>query len=812
MRSASRPPVRAAALLALALAFPAAAQTLNPTGRTVELAMPLRQDGFYLGDVVLRLAADDRFSVDAARLLELLDPTLAADARDRLLELAAASGRLTPGDVAEAGLRLVYDPALLELRVDMPIERRGVTELGVRRQRRGPPADALPEAALAGYLNLAAAIDHVHRAESGDTGTGHPTLSADGALRSLGVVLEAEVEADGEHGDIDRRGTRLVMDDTERLVRWRGGDLRMPVAGFQASRDTLGVGLERRYGELAPGRSIRPTGRHSFSLDSTADVDLMVNGRMMRRFRLRPGNYDLRDFPLTVGANRVTLLVRDESGRVEEIAFDLFSAATLLEPGLAEFALTAGVNAPISQGERDYQRGEPQVSGFYRRGMQENLTLRVDGQGDRRSAQLGAGIATATPLGALSLDLAGSRLEDGRLDYAFDLGYSLQLGLLPGETRRSLNLSLEGTGGDFARLGTDGEPSNPVRYRLDARYSQALPFSVRGSLDAGHSWGRGKEEDSWSAGFGLDRGFGQWSAGVSASWRSSGVQEGFGALFTVSWKLGPRQRLRASYDTAAPRGRVDYTTTDLGGIERLNANLGIEGTDDTAGVTGAVQYSGNRGEISLHHDLRFTDLGGEMGEETSTLRGQAGIAFADGAVALGRQIGGSFAIIEGHPSLEGRTVLASPSGTGAAAQSGFLGPALVPSLGAYTAASVPYDVDGLPPGYDLGTGAFQLAPAYRSGYRLTVGSSYTVTAMGTLLDEEGEPLALLAGEAREVGDADRAPVTFFTNRAGRFAAQGLAPGRWRLTLAGERQVTYELEISEDAVGLVRAGTLTPMTP
>jgi outer membrane usher protein len=133
----------------------------------------------------------------------------------------------------------------------------------------------------------------------------------------------------------------------------------------------------------------------------------------------------------------------------------------------------------------------------------------------------------------------------------------------------------------------------------------------------------------------------------------------------------------------------------------------------------------------------------------------------------------------------------------------------VSDMSPYAPSRVAYDVDKLPVGYDLGAGTFDLQPAYKSGYKLTVGSDYTVTGFGTLLDDKGEPVALLTGTAvQEGGDAGH-KVSVFTNRSGRFGMQGLRPGRWLLDMATEPVTRYVLDIPKDAVGLVKLETLRP---
>ncbi len=99
---------------------------------------------------------------------------------------------------------------------------------------------------------------------------------------------------------------------------------------------------------------------------------------------------------------------------------------------------------------------------------------------------------------------------------------------------------------------------------------------------------------------------------------------------------------------------------------------------------------------------------------------------------------------------------------------------------------------------------------YKAGYNLQAGSAYTVTAMGTLLDAEGQPLPLLAGTAREAGKENGHKVELFTNRAGRFGAMGLAPGKWIIEMPTEGEPTrYVIEVPEGVVGLHNAGTLKP---
>jgi outer membrane usher protein len=132
----------------------------------------------------------------------------------------------------------------------------------------------------------------------------------------------------------------------------------------------------------------------------------------------------------------------------------------------------------------------------------------------------------------------------------------------------------------------------------------------------------------------------------------------------------------------------------------------------------------------------------------------------------------------------------------------------VSEISSYSSTRINYDVDDLPPGYDIGTGAFDLKANYRSGYRLTVGSGFSATVTGFLKGRDDKPLTLLSGVAYEKTKPDR-KVEFFTNGEGRFGVPGFGPGDWMIEIAGEGSPHYAFKLPADAAGLIDLGELTP---
>ncbi len=808
MRAGAR---RAGVILALGAwavwfpALPLRADHLNPTGRTVELLVPVREEGSgaLLGEVRLRITPADELSVEAARLLDALGALLSAGAERRLEEAVGADGRLDPADIEAAGLRFVYDPGLVEIRIGVPAGARDVQRLSARPG--APPAEAPPTdspAVFAARVNIDARADYRHRGPGRD-GWVAPRVALDGAMRVLGTVLESDVFVDLETGDVDRRFTRMVVDDRARLVRLMAGDILPSTAGFQSAEPLFGVAVERRYRLLDPGRVTRPTGRRSFVLERPADVDLYVDGRLVRRFRLQPGPYELRDFPLAPGANRVRLEIRDDAGRLEVLTFELFFASELLAPGLEEFFFAAGVEAPVEGGEPDYS-DDPIVTGLYRRGVSENLTVGVNLQLNRRAWQVGIGAVAATRIGNLALELALSDHDNAGIGVAAAVEWDLVPLPLLGQWR----FAATAWSADFTDIG-DLRADNPFVLELRAGTSFTLPFDVLGTLNLQYGFGRGRTDDRRQVSVNLSRSWERFSLGLDASWEDGTGDPGFDVLLTASWDFAPEMRIEATASSEDPRIRASWRREGGPGVGSLSWNLEASADRDGLELSGDAFYRGARGDVSLAHELRLAGLGGGVRDQRTSLRLATALVWADGEMAVARPVGDAFAILVPHPTLEGRRIFVNPGPEGDQGASGLLGAAVASDLGAYSRARITYEVEDLPPGYDLGPGVFELDPPYGGGYRLVVGSAYNVTALGTLLDLDGRPVALASGEAVELARPERPPVLVFTNRVGRFGALGLAAGRWRLVLNTLPRLVYEIEIPEGATGLVRLGELRP---
>jgi outer membrane usher protein len=776
----------------------------------VVLTAPLLDGQAYLGDTTLTLEPSGQASFSAERLLALLTPRLAPPLIERLRARLDQRGTIGRADLEGVGVGIRYDPLTLQLVMDIAPASRATRSVTLGDDAARGVVNYIAPANFSAYLNIRGSTDWVQ--QGSDEGLAAPITFLDGAVRVGGVVLESEAnwQAGARGADFLRRGTRFIYDDRNNLVRWAGGNLQTLARGFQAAPEISGLSISRFYSLLDPQRIIRPRGNRSFRIERRSVVEVRVNGQLVRRLELDPGTFDLKDFPFTQGSNDVRLTITDDAGRTESFNFDIFLDQAQLAEGLSEFGLYAGVLAPLGRRGPVYSDNLA-FSGFYRRGLSDQLTVGANAQADPNGWMGGVETVIATPIGSFGGFASASHVDGVGKGWASILTFQRTI------TRRSggadaLSLSFETRSRNFAPIGV-GLPSNPYHYVAGASYNGAINDALYAGLDARYSRGRDDEPNVASL-----RATGGWRISPrlnltgDVSYERAGRRDRVGVFLSLVFRLDRASSLRSDYDSRNDRKRLTYQTYHGSGTGAYNFSADVEHSDLGVATTANGIYYSNRAELGFSHFGTFDrDLGGSTGQRSS-LRFGTSLAVADGSFSIGRPIQDSFAIVGAHPSLKGTDLFIDANGRFSAANSGKMGTALQPSLSSYSERNLLVTAPDAPIGTDLGEGSFRLLPAYRSGYKLTMGSDYMVSVVGRLLGSNGEPITLVAGTAVEEAHPEREPVPLFTNAAGRFGATGLAPGRWRITLSDDDRTRFDLVIPDGANRTIAAGDLVPTMP
>ena len=779
---------------------------LNPSAQPVRLTVAAMDGVALLGEVPVVVDPDDRIRVPARRLLDLLVPLMAND-RYEAIEASLATRREVPLSILEeSGIGLRFDPQRLELQVTIPSGLRAGRRLQVAALDRARIGEFAQPEKFSAYLNVRGALDYI--SDGPDDGFREPTFFLDGASRMGDIVLEGEAfwQPGGNGTDFRRQGTRLVYDDQQRVARWTLGDLEPVGRAFQVAPNMAGLSIERSYSALRPQQIIRPRGGRSFLLERSSTVEVYVNGSLARRVRLDPGNYNLDDFPYTQGANDIRVAIIDDSGREETLRFNVFLDQTQLAEGLTEFGAYLGVSAPFGASGPDYS-DDPVFTGFMRHGVSDTLTLGGNLQVDSRTAMGGVEAVMGTSFGTFSGNLSASTVDGLGEGVAATVSFQRLFQRSSGFSDL-LNIFAETRSEKFAPIGLFGPP-NPYEFELGGGYSHAIDAAAYVGFDARYSKGRGPVEDQHS--YRVSSGYrvnDRVTLTGETRYEKNTFRDEISAFFGINVRFGGFSSGRVQYDTRDNRARASWQTLQGSGVGSYNLSADIERSDFGSGVSLAGNYYSNVGEFGLSHFGDFSRDFGSSRTQRTTLRMASSFAVAGDAFAIGRPIYDSFAIVQPHATLRNTGIIVDPAPGGYVASTEPLGGGVHPSLNSYSERTITIEAPEAEAGADLGTGSFRVLPPYRSGYKLTVGSDYHLTAIGTLVGPDGNPVSLAAGTIAEMGKADGVRHDIFTNRQGRFGIPNLAPGKWQITMSDDfgSEATIEIPAKPDG-NIIRLGTV-----
>lgn len=793
-----------------------AAATLAPTpapqagagspGRSTVVRVPLevalKLNGKFLGTISIAVDNKGAGEIDARRLAELIGPVVDPKIMAALDARIAGRTKVDFDELAVEGFGIRFDSLALEVVGTLaPDASRPTSLVMAPRQDIPVPARFDQPADFSAGVNVLASQRYVH----GSRGGFAPVRADFNVIANVGgfdgVTFTGGSSYTGERWD--RREFRATHDDFQRAVRTTLGEFTPSSTSFQGSGRLLGVGLERSYSAIRPFQNTRPIGRQDFTLERASTVDVFVNDIRVQTLRLDSGRYDISDFPFAAGPNRVRLVVEDVGGRRDIVDLDVFNSTELLTPGITEFGGALG----LRESGRFHYGWSPAATGYTYRGLSDVLTLGLNGQATRRGAQVGGSAVFGARLGFVQVEAAASRsFAGGGTGVAASLDYR----------------------GDFSlRAKSDLRINASAIYR-SARFKDAFAFDLRNQeavqavalvqwqapfgvgLGLGGGWLKARRPgfDVYRLDGTLGRTFGRFGISGTASRAFSRDDRLAETRFAVglTMRLGSRNFASARYDSGTGRSEVELARSGDGRLGEVTGNIRYTQERDQRVIAGRLAYINNRFDLVLNHNRIETRRPDGRTSAESDWSLQTFIGYAGGSFGIGRGVNSAFVIAPVHKTLRGAQA-SVVSGDRVIARSGFFGPAVVPIDRAYGVARYEIKVDPLPVGYDIGSGSIEVFPGYGSGYRATVGSDASYIAVGFLATAEG-PVALASGSVEPVDAARRKTWKergIFTNRAGRFVADRLAPGRYRIVLGGGR--TAEFEVKPGSEGLVDVGTI-----
>ena len=248
-------------------------------------------------------------------------------------------------------------------------------------------------------------------------------FSAAGYLSNTGTWRQdwqTKGDSDSREGYL-RYDTTWKYSDVDRMVSYQMGDVISNSLSWSNSVRLGGLRISRSFA-VRPDLVTYPMLNWSGTAAVPGSVDVFINGYKASSNSLNAGPWTLTSTPYINGAGEATLVTTDALGRQVETSVPFYVSNQLLRSGLSDFDFSAGALRQ-NYGIRSTDYDAAAVSGFYRYGFNDHLSLALQGEGRGGLARMGVGADMAVArLGTLSL--SASQSQSGQSGQQYSAGYS----------------------------------------------------------------------------------------------------------------------------------------------------------------------------------------------------------------------------------------------------------------------------------------------------------------------------------------------------------------------------------------------------
>jgi outer membrane usher protein len=684
----------------------------------------------------------------------------------------------------------------------------GTTAFDLRAKR---PEGIIYDSAPSMFVNYSLGLTNFqNRDEIGWNGFSEAGLSVRGHL------LYASGQRSAVDGSWDRLLTNFTFDWRDRLTSIILGDMNATGDALSGTAMLGGVSVARNFG-LDPYYVFLPTQRLSGSALTPSTVEVYVNGQLVRREALPPGQFTMQNLPVTSGSGETRVVIRDAFGQAQTLVNPYYLALGTLSKGLQDFSYNAGF-ARINYGTESWNYGQPAFLVRHRYGLTDWLTLGGRAEGSGHMISGGPNFAVRLPVGELGGAIAASN-QSGYAGVAALASYSYVGRLL------NFQIGVRYQSVDYATVNLDpsslpppnalpaGVPSANDRQRKDLLASIARNIGKVASLSLQY------EATEWrDAGWnnrvtlGANRTLTRWMYAFAT----------LGNIYTRDWpaeydmfvglSFVPAERVTAgatrSDHWGGQSGHGGTTQATLQQSLPLGPGVGyrlVAAQGENAINEADAQYQGSYGRIEA--DYQHQGIGTEdRGHATLTATG--GLVLIGGRAYLSRPLQDSYALIR-VPGVPGVHGMVSNQVVGTTDSKGDL---LVPSMLHYYGNRVGIDDRDIPLDHDIGSTEKIIAPPSRGGAIVTFPVRLVLSVSGTVvIDDQGKTILPAYGQL--VVLVDKKQTVSPLDEAGNFYLENVPPGSYAAEVQYETgSCTFSLAVSSGSTALVNVGTIRCILP
>lgn len=567
----------------------------------------------------------------------------------------------------------------------------------------------------------------------------------------------------GEGAKFVRLMSNLTYDRREDLKRLILGDFFASSGELGSTVNMGGVSFSKNY-RIDPYFITFPEINFSGMASLPSEIEIYRDGTLIRKEKVSPGGFELRDIPTYVGSGLIEIILKDPFGREERIRLPYYFSDTLLKKGFQEYSYNTGFLredfGTVSNRYRNFV-----FLGSHRYGISDSLTAGIRAEASNKIYNLGLFSTFLIPwrLGIIHASVAWSDSEGRRDGIGGSVNY-VYLG-----RNLSCNFRLSCFSRDYSNIVLDATKER-IKYEVSAGASYFS--SLLGSLSLGASTTKryvGNDAKSILAGYSrkITNRF-----NLMATFKrdlESNVSE-----FLVGLNYYFKHGITAS---------SSYQKADRVSRERIQVMKSLPVGE---GFGGRASFEANQVEpkdfnhyhLQLQYNAPYGQYMGEFSStnrvETYSLTAAGGITFIRDALNITRPVQDSFAVVK-VGDLKGVRVYLNNQEIGRTDRSG---KALIPNLGSYYENQISINDRDIPIEYQISDVLRYVSPPLRSGSYIEFSAKKIQGFFGRLMlkvGEEVKPLEYIEFKLLSEGET----LLFPTGKGGEFYLENMNPGKYK---------------------------------
>ena len=787
-----------------------------PPSKTYGISVQVYMDTQDLGQHTVQFNPfTNEISLNAAKMRPLFIKNLIPSAKPFIEGLPEAAGLFSTSDLLQNGFKVDFQQQYQHVFITSPSKYRHTVRinLGPNILRKLPSSTEHTGSPWSGYINLSNAWINTNT-----TAQSNLKIEQVHSYRSLFSVENELRFQSSQSPTLD--GLRVVHDDPDRFLSYYVGDIRSRQAPNIVTPQLWGLSAVKSY-QAFGSDSPRSVYQFDIVLEDTSFIQLFINDRAVYNQVLDDGKYEIFNPNLREGKNTIRIQVAPvEQDGVQPKSYtiikEVFFHDSLLKLGEKEYSYTLG--KPYSSTgtqPRDTLVVGANSSYGYSRNKVLNGTFTVNGQ----EITTRGGLSMVSSIALWDISVASTLFP-----YEDENPQSLQLSMRPfrredkkGTIHQSqYNFSIQTpaaiNGVRDHSIELNGSRSlqflnqNSLHFRLASDYYlQAGAMGYRGELAYQHLTGQlsftyllGFEQDPLS------------DTRIDFSIRMNRSNH-LGRIFAslqrteddvkgdLSLTVKPLDVNGYGLDLNASRtGDKTENLSLRSQIYRLQTSYAFS-NDQSSRAQHSVNaiYSGNRQTTS------YSRTYSGLGQFNSTIRMDTALAYAGTKFGITDRVNDSFIIMHAPSDMEVEYVEFNDK-----KRIDFLGAAVLTNISInrdYTANVVSSKLNGQ---HILQQRSFQTFPLKRQGVAISIAPEGQYALQGNLFDgKTSEPLTYAFGEAYYNKDRSSTPVTFFTNKHGRFIVTPVKSGVYELVLYTEGYKPFEVTVTKQEETYIQLGDI-----